>query len=85
MALLSEGHLSAKEISMDIGIREKDVYQHLEHIQQTLRQETCQLIVEPAICKLCGFIFKKRTRLTKPGKCPLCKGSSIEEPRFSLF
>ena len=83
--LLREGEISAKEISMAIGIREKDVFQHLEHIQQTCRHEKEQLAIRPAFCKGCGFVFQKRTRLTKPGKCPVCRGSAIEEPGFSLL
>jgi len=84
ITLLREGDITAKEISMAVGIREKDVFQHLEHIQQTFRHEKEQLAVRPAVCKGCGFVFRKRMRLTKPGKCPVCRGSSIEEPGFSI-
>jgi hypothetical protein len=84
MALLREGEITAGEISMAVGIREKDVYLHLEHIQQSCRHENEELCIRPAVCKGCGFVFRKRTRLTKPGKCPVCRGSSIEEPAFSL-
>jgi predicted Zn-ribbon and HTH transcriptional regulator len=69
---------------MDVGIPEKDVYPHLEHIQQTFRHEKKRLDIIPSVCKGCGFVFRKRTRLTKPGKCPVCRGSAIEEPRYSL-
>lgn len=76
--------LSAKEISSIVSISEKDVHSHLEHIKRTLHTEGKTLIVTPSRCKKCGFVFKRRERFTKPGKCPECKGTSIEEPLFRV-
>jgi predicted Zn-ribbon and HTH transcriptional regulator len=39
--------------------------------------------VVPAHCRSCGFIFDTR-RLSKPGKCPECRGSRIFEPQIRL-
>ena len=79
--LLEGRKLTAHEISSDIHIPEKEVYDHLEHIRKSKPKE---LIVTPAGCRACGFIFQKRERLKKPGRCPLCHKESIEAPRFSL-
>jgi len=38
------------------------------------------LMIVPAECKKCGFVFAKRDKFRKPGKCPVCKGESIQEP-----
>lgn len=76
--------LSARDISGEVGISEKDVYDHLEHIRRTLSKTGQRLAVTPAECKKCGFSFKKREKLKKPGKCPICRGESIEDPLFSL-
>jgi predicted Zn-ribbon and HTH transcriptional regulator len=76
--------LSAKDISANVGIREKDVYEHLGHIQKSLGRKGPSLLVTPAECKKCGFVFKKRERLKKPSKCPICRGQSIHEPLFSI-
>ncbi|MEW5747034.1 MAG: ArsR family transcriptional regulator [Nitrospirota bacterium] len=84
MELLRDRTLSAKEISADVGIPEKAVYDHLTHIEKSALQKHRQLVVVPAACKKCGFVFRKRERLTKPGRCPVCKGQSIEEPLFSI-
>lgn len=73
--------LSAREISGAVGIPEKDVYQHLEHIRKSLKK---RLTVIPAQCANCGFIFRKRERLSKPGRCPVCREGKIEEPLFSI-
>jgi hypothetical protein len=40
--------------------------------------------VEPASCKQCGFSFKKRTRLTTLGRCPVSKSEPISSPRFKV-
>lgn len=84
MDLLGERPLSAREISMAVGIAEKEVYPHLEHIRHTLQQERHRLLVTPAACKRCGFVFRKRERLTRPGKCPLCRSEAIAEPLFVI-
>lgn len=84
VALLQQRAVSAKDLSMEIGMPEKQVYDHLEHIRRSFRQQGRSLRIEPARCKKCGFIFEKRQRFHKPGKCPVCRGQAIAEPRFSL-
>ena len=80
-----QGHaVSAKEISAIVGIREKDVDGHLEHIQRSMHNYGRILLITPAECKMCGFIFRKRKRFNKPGKCPVCRSESIAEPLFSI-
>jgi predicted Zn-ribbon and HTH transcriptional regulator len=76
--------LSAKDISAYVRISEKEIYEHLEHIQRTINKSEHNFIIIPAECKKCGFIFRKRDRLKKPGKCPVCRGESIQEPLFSV-
>jgi hypothetical protein len=83
-ALLEEGTYSAKEISQIIRIPEKDVADHLEHLQRTLSKTDKHLEVIPASCKACGFVFKKRDRLTKPSKCPSCRSIHIQAPLFRI-
>jgi len=43
-----------------------------------------RLVVVPAQCERCGFAFRKRGRLKRPGKCPLCRSESVQEPLFSV-
>ena len=82
ISLLSgDGMMSAKEIAASVRIPEKEVYGHLEHIARTMKG---LFFVEPPVCKDCGFVFKKREKLKKPGKCPVCKGERIAEPLFSI-
>lgn len=83
-ATLQRNTLSARDISVEVGIPEKEVYEHLEHIHKSVDWEGNRLIVIPAGCNDCGFVFKKRERLKKPGKCPICDSESIIEPMFKV-
>ena len=84
MSLLDGRTLSARDISIDVGVSEKEVYEHLEHIQRTINKREHDFIITPAVCKKCGFVFKKRDRLKKPSKCPVCRNEVIQEPFFSV-
>jgi predicted Zn-ribbon and HTH transcriptional regulator len=76
--------LSARELSGEVRVREREVFNHLAHIQKSLEQSGRTLAVTPARCLKCGFVFAKRERLTRPGRCPACRETHIEEPRFSI-
>lgn len=82
IALLQTGTFSAKEISSNIGIPEKEVYDHLEHIRRSMTQKGGHLVITPSECLSCGFVFAKREKLSKPGKCPVCRSQHIREPLF---
>jgi predicted Zn-ribbon and HTH transcriptional regulator len=85
MKALEENVLSAKDLSGEVRISEKEVYDHLQHIQRSVSQDKDrEFIVVPAECNKCGFVFKKRDRLKKPTKCPVCKQQSISLPLFSI-
>ena len=79
--LLGAESLTAREISERVGIGEKEVLEHLEHIKIALHGG---LVMEPALCMACGFSFRKRERLKGPGRCPVCRSEHIAEPRFSI-
>jgi len=83
-ALLSEGPVSAKDISTFAHLPEKEIYSHLEHIRRSLHTTGAVLAVTPAECRACGFVFAKRDRMTPPGKCPVCRSEAIEDPLFSI-
>jgi predicted Zn-ribbon and HTH transcriptional regulator len=82
--LLLDQPLSAREISGQAHIMEKDVYGHLEHIRLSLHAGSSHLEVTPAECRSCGFIFAKRERLAAPGRCPICRAETIFEPLFAI-
>ena len=82
--VLAEGLRSAGEISRKVRISEREVYGHLEHIRKTASKAGKRLVITPAECRKCGFVFTKRERFRKPGRCPLCRGESIQEALFAI-
>jgi predicted Zn-ribbon and HTH transcriptional regulator len=73
MTLLKQRTLSAREISAEVRIPGKEVLYHLEHIREAVRKHERHLVMTPAVCRECGFNFKKRERLTRPVRCPVCR------------
>jgi predicted Zn-ribbon and HTH transcriptional regulator len=82
--LLAGEEMNAKEISQAMGIREKEVYEHLPHIVRSLAAQKKRLIVQPFECLACGYVFDARKRFTRPGRCPRCKKSHIQNARYRI-
>jgi predicted Zn-ribbon and HTH transcriptional regulator len=83
-ALLAGEPLAVRAISVAIGIPEKSVHDHLEHLRHSLHPLGRRLQIVPAVCRKCGFVFSKRERLQRPGRCPVCRQQSISEPLFAI-
>lgn len=81
---LRGGPLTARQISSQVGIPEKEVYAHLPHVKKTVVNLGESLAITPAECNGCGFLFRKRERPTRPGRCPVCRSGSISEPLFAI-
>ncbi len=84
ISLLEQNALSARDISQELRIREKEVYEHLEHINRSVKSQKKKLHVDPFRCMSCDFTFKDRKRLTRPGRCPKCKNERIDAALFSI-
>jgi predicted Zn-ribbon and HTH transcriptional regulator len=82
--VLSADPSSARALSQAAGLSERDVLDHLQHLQKSLKIHNRRLLVTPAACLDCQFVFQKRARLTRPGKCPVCRSTHLCEPLFSL-
>jgi predicted Zn-ribbon and HTH transcriptional regulator len=82
--LIERRTLSARDISSIVRIPEKEVLDHLEHIRIASHKDGQHLLLTPALCKKCGFIFRKRERLGRPGKCPVCRNEQIAEPLYGI-
>jgi transcriptional regulator len=81
---LSLDEHNARELSVALRIREKEVYDHLSHIKRSLASQKKRLLVKAAQCLECHYVFRDRVRFTKPSKCPRCKGTHIEEPKYKI-
>jgi len=83
-ALLTETEMDARELSREVGIKEKEVYEHLAHINRSLAAKGGKLAVRPSECLNFGYVFKDRRRLTRPGRCPHCRQSQITSPVYHI-
>jgi transcriptional regulator len=84
VALLSEKEMTARDLSQALGIREREVYDHLSHIAHTVAGRGGRLTVLPISCLACGWVFQERKRFTRPSRCPRCKKSHVETPAYHL-
>lgn len=82
--LLKEEELDALELSQLLSIREKEVYEHLPHIARSLKAKGLELVVGPYVCLGCGYTFRERTRLNRPGRCPRCKEGQIRMATYTI-
>jgi predicted Zn-ribbon and HTH transcriptional regulator len=84
--VLLEGDATARDLSRRVGIPERDVAEHVEHLARSARHAGERLVVEAPVCLACGFAFgqRERHRFTRPGRCPECHGRRITLPRFRI-
>lgn len=75
--------LTARDISREVGIRQREVFGHLAHIARSLHGSR-RFKMEPSTCLSCGFVFRKRERMRTPGRCPKCRSEEISETRFGV-
>ncbi len=75
---------TARDLSREVGLPERDVAEHLGHLARSLQARGERLSVEPAACIACGFVFRGRERLTRPGACPRCRSTRIDPPVFRI-
>jgi len=85
LSLLSDQSLTARQISAEVGIPEREVYAHVPHVKRTVDRLGGRLAVTPAECRQCGYVFRKRERPNRPGRCPVCRGESISDPLFAVL
>jgi hypothetical protein len=81
-----EGALySARDLAHLYAIPEREVEEHLTHIIRTIaRKHERSFVVQTAHCEACGYVFRGRTRVTRPGRCPQCRSEHITAPRFGI-
>ena len=81
---LRRGSRTTLDLSKALGIREREVGDHLAHLERSVRRRGERLRTEPSRCLGCGFTFAGRRRFSRPGHCPRCRGDRITRPRFTL-
>ncbi len=84
----SENPLTLRDIALYLDERNiKVIAEDLKHIAKSVKKlkgGRYQLVLIPAQCKRCGFVFKKASSLT-PSRCPKCKSERISPPKFKII
>ena len=82
--------MSVNEIAKELGLPPEEsraVYKHLEHVAKTLNRMyggSLALLMEPPMCRKCGYVFRNLKKPRKPSRCPRCGSEWIEPPRFII-
>lgn len=77
---LLDNPMSVHELAPAMGQKVRAVAEDLEHLRRSLHHGPGTFEVEPAACNQCGFVFRA-DKLTRPGRCPRCRGTWIRPPR----
>jgi hypothetical protein len=81
--ILSAQPRSVSSLARELGLDRGDVEDHLRHAIHSARAAGHTVVIEPARCKQCGFLFAE-DRLARPGKCPECKGTRLFEAQIFI-
>ncbi|QBQ55210.1 transcriptional regulator [Nitrosococcus wardiae] len=81
--ILLNNPMSVHELAVAMEEPIKEVRDDLQHLQKSLRHSPYQIEITPAKCNQCGFVFH-RDKMSKPSRCPQCKGSWISAPLIGV-
>ncbi len=81
----SETPLTVQEICTRLDIKTRNVvYEDLEHIARSVRSEGKRLIIKPARCGRCDYVFRGRRTIRRPSRCPKCKSEWLLPSSFII-
>lgn len=80
--ILKKEKKSAQSIANHFEVELFWIIEDLEHLKKSIHP--LKLKMQPSFCKKCGFIFKERSKIKAPSKCPKCKSEWIQAPLFSI-
>ena len=83
IALVGDQPRSVSSLARELGLRRGDVENDLRHAIRSARAAGHQIEILPARCRACGFTFDD-DKLSKPGKCPACRGTRIFEAQILI-
>jgi predicted Zn-ribbon and HTH transcriptional regulator len=71
------------ELRRELGLTVKVLEEDLRHIDRSVRTDGRRLVLRPASCEQCGFVFARRA-FHPPGRCPECRDRRIAGPWFRI-
>jgi predicted Zn-ribbon and HTH transcriptional regulator len=81
IGILQRDKMTIREMALHFRTTTEEIAEDLRHIGKSIYPRM-ELRMETPMCKNCGFVFKGRSKLKPPSKCPECRGMKISEPRF---
>jgi predicted Zn-ribbon and HTH transcriptional regulator len=81
----TEYPLTAEDICRELDIKDRSiVYEDINHISKSVKNQGKELLVQPARCGNCDFVFKVKGSAKRPSKCPKCRGQWIISPGYLI-
>jgi len=74
---------SLSSLARELGLTRADMEDDLRHALRSAEAAGYQVHIIPARCRSCGFTFDA-DRLSKPSKCPSCRGTRLFEPQIRI-
>ncbi|NOZ83147.1 MAG: transcriptional regulator [Euryarchaeota archaeon] len=74
---------SIRELAVLFGCSEREVMQDLRHVMRSVRARGRRMYVLPAVCLRCGTEIRS-SRIRNVRKCPKCRSTHVEPPRFCI-
>ena len=81
--LLSREFRSVSSLARELATTRVALGDDLRHAIRSPRAQGYDVRVIPARCRACGFVFGEE-KLTKPSRCPACRGTRLYEPMIGL-
>jgi predicted Zn-ribbon and HTH transcriptional regulator len=79
VAWLTEKEWEFDDLRHDLVLTVKVLEEDLRHIERSVRAAGQRLVITPARCEACDFVFNS-TALHQPGRCPSCRDRRIAGP-----
>jgi predicted Zn-ribbon and HTH transcriptional regulator len=77
--------MTADEICLQLDIKKRSiVYEDIDHISRSVKRENKELLIRPASCGKCQFVFRVGKTSKAPTKCPKCRSQWILAPAFVI-
>ncbi len=73
---------SAQQLANMFQTELNEILEDIEHIAISVKPK--KIVKIPASCRKCGFLFKERSRIKKPSKCPRCRGEWVQAQLFGI-
>ncbi len=81
----SEHPMTAQDICVILDVESRSiVYEDIGHIAKSVRHSGKELLIRPASCGKCGYVFSTRRVASRPSKCPKCRSQWILLPGYLI-